>query len=180
MTTLTRRRALGLGAGLTAIAAAAGSFLPHRPALVRRAEAASEAGDPAWDLSPEEWRERLTPMQFAVLREEATERAFTSPLNDEKREGTFHCAGCDLALYPSSTKFDSGTGWPSFWAPVDEAAVGTKRDWKLVYPRTEVHCARCGGHQGHIFDDGPQPTGQRHCINGVAMTFRPAGETTTG
>lgn len=120
-----------------------------------------------------EWRAILDEMQYAVLREEATERAFTSPLNDEKREGTYHCAGCELALYSSEHKFDSGTGWPSFWQALPDA-VGTKTDYKLIYPRTEVHCRRCGGHLGHIFDDGPQPTGKRHCINGVAMTFKPS------
>ncbi|MFN3764984.1 MAG: peptide-methionine (R)-S-oxide reductase MsrB [Aliihoeflea sp.] len=119
-----------------------------------------------------EWRSILSDMQYQVLREEATERAFTSPLNDEKRAGKFHCAGCDLAVYSSETKYDSGTGWPSFWQSEPDA-IGTKEDNTLFMTRTECHCARCGGHLGHIFDDGPQPTGKRHCINGVAMTFKP-------
>lgn len=120
-----------------------------------------------------EWRALLTPAQFAVLREEATERPYTSPLLNENRDGTYNCAGCDLALYRSATKFDSGTGWPSFWDAID-GAVGTKPDRSLFFTRTEAHCARCGGHQGHIFDDGPEPTGKRHCINGVALRFHAA------
>lgn len=120
----------------------------------------------------EEWRAILTDQQFAVLREEATERAFTSPLNDEKRAGLFHCAGCDLPVYSSEVKYDSGTGWPSFWEALPDA-IGTKEDNSLFMTRTECHCRRCGGHLGHIFDDGPEPTGKRHCINGVAMTFKP-------
>ena len=130
--------------------------------------------------SVSEWKDMLTPAQFAVLRDEATERAFsnslmgeTSPLLGESRAGTYNCAGCDLAVYPSDTKFDSGTGWPSFFASID-GAVGTKEDNTLFSRRTEVHCRRCGGHLGHIFDDGPAPTGKRHCLNGLAMTFTPA------
>ncbi len=123
--------------------------------------------------SEAEWRRRLTPAQFAVLREEDTERPGSSPLNHEKRKGTFLCAGCTNELFASATKFDSGTGWPSFWKPLP-GAVGSSTDYALGYPRTEVHCADCGGHLGHVFDDGPAPTGKRYCMNGVAMTFRPS------
>jgi peptide-methionine (R)-S-oxide reductase len=124
-------------------------------------------------LSDAEWKKRLTPAQYNVLREEGTERAFTSPLNDEKRQGTFQCAGCDLPLFASNMKYDSGTGWPSFFATLP-GAFGTKRDFKHVLPRTEYHCARCGGHHGHVFDDGPKPSGLRYCNNGVALKFVPA------
>lgn len=124
-------------------------------------------------LSDDEWQARLSPEAYQVLRHEATERAFSSPLDTEKRAGMFHCAGCDLPLFSSDAKYDSGTGWPSFWQPLDNA-VGTRPDPGLFGSRTEVHCRRCGGHLGHVFDDGPQPTGLRYCMNGVAMTFRPA------
>jgi len=120
-----------------------------------------------------EWHTLLTPVQFAVLRQSATERPFTSPLLNEHRHGTFGCVGCALGLFSSDTKFDSGTGWPSFWAPLDNA-IGATQDRTFGMTRTAVHCARCGGHLGHVFDDGPKPTGLRYCMNGVALAFKPA------
>jgi peptide-methionine (R)-S-oxide reductase len=122
-----------------------------------------------------EWRHLLTPGQYAVVFEEATESPFSSPLNDEKRAGTFICAACFLPLFTSDAKFDSGTGWPSFTHPI-RGHSGTKRDFKFIWPRTEYHCSRCGGHQGHVFNDGPAPTGQRWCNNGLAVQFVPAGQ----
>ncbi|HEY5619106.1 MAG TPA: peptide-methionine (R)-S-oxide reductase MsrB [Vicinamibacterales bacterium] len=119
-----------------------------------------------------EWRAMLTPQQYRVVRERGTERAFSSPLDHERRRGTFVCAACEQRLFSSATKFDSGTGWPSFWAPL-ENAVGTSIDRSFFMIRTEVHCARCGGHLGHVFPDGPKPTGQRYCMNGIAMKFIP-------
>jgi peptide-methionine (R)-S-oxide reductase len=124
-------------------------------------------------LSEAEWRARLSDLAFRVLREEATERPGTSRLNDEKRAGTYHCAGCDLAAFSSETKYDSGTGWPSFWEPLPNA-IGTREDGGLFGARTEVHCRRCGGHFGHVFSDGPEPTGLRYCMNGAALLFRAA------
>ncbi|MEL6565175.1 MAG: peptide-methionine (R)-S-oxide reductase MsrB [Pseudomonadota bacterium] len=121
-----------------------------------------------------EWRARLTENEYLVLRKEDTERPYTSPLNDETRNGTYHCRACDLPVYNAQAKYDSGTGWPSFFESLPDA-VGTKEDRKFIFQvRTEVHCRRCGGHLGHIFDDGPKPTGKRHCLNGLSLTFRPA------
>ncbi|WP_439108134.1 peptide-methionine (R)-S-oxide reductase MsrB [Congregibacter sp.] len=131
------------------------------------------SADDKLELSKDEWRERLDqPLAFDVLRKEATERPFTSPLNDEKREGVFVCAGCDLPVFTSPMKYDSGTGWPSFFTSIPDA-LETKKDFKLIFPRTEYHCARCGGHHGHVFNDGPAPTGQRWCNNGVSLRFVP-------
>lgn len=120
-----------------------------------------------------QWRAMLSDLEYKVMRREGTERAGSSPLDKVYDDGTYHCRGCDLALYPSDTKYDSGTGWPSFWEPLDNA-VRTKPDRKLLRVRTEVHCRRCGSHLGHIFNDGPQPTGKRHCLNGVSLVFKAA------
>jgi len=164
---LTRRNMLTL----TAATLALGAGGLASPSLAREFEIT---------LTEAEWRKRLTPAQFAILRKEDTEKPYSnsllgesSPLLAENRDGTFHCAACDLPVYPSATKYKSGTGWPSFWDALP-GAVGTKKDRRLFTTRTEVHCRRCGGHFGHIFDDGPQPTGKRHCLNGLALSFRPA------
>ena len=124
------------------------------------------------NLTESEWRGRLTKEEYRILRKSGTERSWTSPLNNEKRKGVFHCAGCDLPLFSSDMKYDSGTGWPSFF-DVYKGHVETKRDYGLFTPRTEYHCAKCGGHHGHVFDDGPAPTGLRYCNNGVALRFKP-------
>ncbi len=162
------RSALGL-AGLLA----GGSLVPRYAAHAERDESPMTGIDKL-EKPRSEWRQLLPAAAFGVLFLENTERPFSSPLNDEKREGLFTCAACNLPLFESAAKFDSGTGWPSFWAPI-EGHVATKKDYWLVLPRTEYHCARCGGHQGHLFKDGPRPTGQRWCNNGLALHFVPAG-----
>ncbi len=162
-TAFSRRDALAFGAAAVALPFVLKLGGPAVAATATRYEVT---------LTPAQWRARLTPAAFNVLREEGTERPFTSPLNDEHRKGVFKCAGCALPLFASGTKFDSGTGWPSFFRPLPKAVLTTS-DTSLVFARTEVHCRRCGGHLGHVFDDGPAPTGLRYCMNGVAMTFAP-------
>ncbi|MGO4714942.1 peptide-methionine (R)-S-oxide reductase MsrB [Bradyrhizobium sp. 2TAF24] len=156
-------RRLVLTAGLSVLAA----LRWLRPGDARAAETFEVT------RTPEEWRRQLTPAQYGILREHGTERPYSSPLNKEHRKGTFACAGCDLPLFASETKFDSGTGWPSFYQPLPDA-VGTTEDRSFMMTRTEVHCHRCGGHLGHVFDDGPKPTGLRYCMNGLSLTFKPA------
>jgi peptide-methionine (R)-S-oxide reductase len=163
---ITRRIFLGTGAATLAVALGS-RWLPDAAANAEPSDTFSVTHTDA------EWRKLLTRDQYEVLRRSATEPAFTSPLLHEKRAGTFACAGCALDLFSSSTKFESGTGWPSFWAPL-EKAVGTTRDRSFGMVRTAVHCSRCGGHLGHVFDDGPKPTGLRYCINGLALTFKPS------
>jgi peptide-methionine (R)-S-oxide reductase len=161
-TNYTRRYLLLGGAGLAALA------------VVRWPDEAGAVTEETFEVqkTEEEWRKVLTKEQFNVLRKHGTEYPGTSPLNREKRKGTFACAGCDLPLFSSETKFESGTGWPSFWQPLP-TAIGTTVDKSLFMTRTEVHCRRCGGHLGHVFEDGPKPTGLRYCMNGVALKFTP-------
>jgi peptide-methionine (R)-S-oxide reductase len=161
------RRTFGIAAAAAAILSGAGAM--------RWFGQKAQAEDPGtFEVAypDEEWHRRLTAEQYYVLRAHGTERAGTSPLNGEKRAGAYHCAGCDLPLFSSETKYESGTGWPSFWAPL-ENAIGTSEDSSLFMTRTEVHCRRCGGHLGHVFEDGPPPTGLRYCMNGVALKFVP-------
>ena len=169
------RRAL-LHAGLRVLPAGVCGALSLL-AWPRRVEAASKAMDPRWALSEAEWKRRLSPEAYRVLRQEGTEPPFSSPLNKEKRPGTYRCAGCRLSLFKGEAKYESGTGWPSFWQPLP-GALGTKVDFKLLVPRTEYHCRRCGGHQGHVFKDGPRPTGLRYCNNGVALVFEAVSPST--
>jgi peptide-methionine (R)-S-oxide reductase len=171
---LNRRALLMAGVALGAIAVA-GRFGEAETMTTTITASTSETVE-FRNLSDAEWRMRLTPEQYNVLRKHGTERAGTSPLNREKRKGTFACAGCDLPLFSSDAKFESGTGWPSFYKPLDDA-IETKTDRSFFMTRTEVHCKRCLGHLGHVFEDGPPPTGLRYCMNGVAMKFEPVAAT---
>jgi len=172
---LTRRNATFFGAA--ALISACGNAATTATARTEIMNTASANANLDWaNLSKSEWKDRLTDQEFHVLRKEGTERPWTSPFNDEKRAGTYVCAGCALPLFKADTKFDSGTGWPSFFDYI-EGAVETKTDFKMIVPRTEYHCSRCGGHQGHVFKDGPNPTGLRYCNNGVALDFVPADQT---
>ena len=155
------------------LALAACSVADGEENIVESGAEADYAGSKWRRLSEADWRERLSPEAYRVMRDEGTERRFTSPLNDEKREGTYVCKGCELPLFRSAEKYDSGTGWPSFWDHIP-GALGTKPDRKLLVVRTEYHCARCLSHQGHVFEDGPPPTGLRYCNNGIALKFIPA------
>lgn len=173
---INRRNLLTAGVALGALAAS--NSFRSRGALAATMTTATDATIDFKTLSAAEWQKRLSPEQFYVLRKHGTERAGTSPLNKEKRKGTFACAGCDLPLFSSDTKFESGTGWPSFWQPLPNA-VGETSDRSFFMTRTEVHCSRCEGHLGHVFNDGPKPTGLRYCMNGVAMTFESAAASAT-
>lgn len=164
-TMMTRRSLLGAGAALAL------TIVVEKMRFGMKANAAQPASY-EYVLTDEQWRQKLSPQAYAVLRHAATELAWSSPLENEHREGTYACAGCELALFSSTTKFDSGTGWPSFWAHLPNA-VRTSVDSSWIETRTEVHCRRCGGHLGHVFDDGPKPTGLRYCMNGVALDFHP-------
>jgi peptide-methionine (R)-S-oxide reductase len=168
-----KRRPFLFGLGAAALAPAAW-FATRELRVEAREDSGAAPVIGRLQKSDEEWKALLSPAAYAVLFEEATERAGSSPLNAEKRPGTFVCAACYLPLFNASHKYESGTGWPSFFTHLP-GVMGTKRDWALVLPRTEYHCARCGGHQGHVFDDGPEPTGQRWCNNGVALQFVPEG-----